>query len=173
MLDSCCSPSATVLNFNNITKCIWDSLKSTKTATLGGQYTAPYTADYEYFGTTDMDEDLPMSIISWYRMLELGAIITKIDNGKIIRFKNMPITLRVEWTDGVLAGDLYPLIDFIQSHTDSILLSQWSARSTRLYLEFQIVQSDVWIRFIEHCKRCGPPLKQIWCGELSMENFKI
>ena len=96
LLDSCCSPSATVLNFNNITKCIWDSVKSKPTATLGGHYTAPNTAEYEYFGITDLDEDLPMSIISWYRILELGAIITDIENGKIIRFKNMPITLRVE-----------------------------------------------------------------------------
>ena len=43
---------------------MWDSVKSKQTATLGGQYTAPYTADYEYFGTTALDEDLPMSIIS-------------------------------------------------------------------------------------------------------------
>ena len=105
-----------------------------------------------------------MSIVSWYRMLELGAIITDIDNGKIIRFKNMPITLRVEWTDGVLAGDLHPLIDFLQKHTDPILLSQWSARGdepSELLSKYKIINgvSNSTIRRLDKVHRA---LQTMW-----------
>lgn len=103
LLDSACSPSATVFNFSTTAKEIWENDHKTITSTLGGSYTAPCSANFEFFGPHDYDEDLPMSILSWYRMIELGCSITDVENGKYIRFSNIPVILHVQWVDGVLA----------------------------------------------------------------------
>ena len=48
----------------------------------------------------------------------------------MISFDKIPVKLKVEWTDGVLAGDLAPLIDFITSKNDPIIIARWTGRRT-------------------------------------------
>ena len=75
LLDSCCSPSAMVLNNNRLCKDYFVSTNKPSTGTLGGAYQAPFIGNFEFFGMNDFDPDLPMSILSWYRLLQLGCSI--------------------------------------------------------------------------------------------------
>ena len=109
LLDSCCSPSAMVLNTSRLCKDFYESNKQRSTGTLGGEYHAPLIGNFKFFDMCDYDPDLPMSILSWYRLLQLGCSIEQHNDTHIIHFPSIPVTLHASWIDGVLAGDLTPL----------------------------------------------------------------
>ena len=147
-LDTCCSPKATVFNCKNLIRGMWNSTEK-ETITLGGAYTAPYTADLHYFGTHDFDEDLPMSVLSWYWLeSEMHANVSEPEKDDLtgkrqITFRDIPVVLSVSWIDGVLAGSLQPLLDYHERC--KLSMSSWRGARTdepsELLKSFKIVNN--------------------------------
>ena len=69
-----------------------------------------------------------MSALPWCRLLELGCHTEEYGSKLTVHFPHTPAELTVEWTDGVLAGDMTPLTKLFELSAEPAALAQWHVR---------------------------------------------